>query len=103
MLSEAVDETGASTLDNPRPTVAITSAQLELLAPLQYPESLKITNIHAILRLVLTKNFSLSFAEHFHHSLLAPRFRQGFAGSSMGPPDLFKHMSIRTPEHTMDF
>ncbi len=34
------------------------------------PESLKITNIHAILRLVLTKNFSLSFAEHFHHRLL---------------------------------
>ncbi len=37
------------------------------------PESLKITNIHAILRLVLTKKISLSFAEHFHHRLLVFR------------------------------
>ena len=34
------------------------------------PKSLEITNIHAILRLGLAKNFSLSSAKHFHHSLL---------------------------------
>ena len=39
------------------------------------PESLKITNIHAVLRLVLTENLSLSFAEHFHHGLLGPEAR----------------------------